>query len=252
MKTYKYLPGGNPTLLIENLDDSILPEQYPTIAQAELSPDIEQVGFIERGKNAEFRLAMMGGEFCINALRSLALWVNQRNGERKVVLESSGIDNLIVCEVEGDQVSIQIPSEGIRKKAIDDDLTLVYLEGIAHFIQKDFQWKDEASMREEFLKKILPLIKQEVNDYPAVGYIGVSALGEVYPLVYVKSTESLIYETACGSGTLAAYIAQTGALKEFTQPSGYGFSVNNEANGYVLKSRVIGLEIFAEKTNVRP
>lgn len=72
----------------------------------------EQVGFIEnissQNSQACVRLHMMGGEFCVNATRSLAAILVQRQHckiqkkeEKYIVpLEVSGLDELVFCEVE--------------------------------------------------------------------------------------------------------------------------------------------------------
>lgn len=241
MKTYKYLPGGNPTLLIDNITQEIERSDYSKKAQNFLGQSVEQVGYIEKGKKTPFRLVMMGGEFCINALRSLAMWVWERTSEQEMLLESSGTDELIRCEVKDGEVSIFIAPSGIQTIVMDERSTLVLLNGIAHLVEKDFVWSGEESIKKVFLERIYPLIAKKTETYQAVGYIGIGADFKIYPLVYVKDTQSLIYESACGSGTLAAFIALTGKQKIFLQPSGLPFSVEQRGDFYCLTSKVISM-----------
>ena len=63
-------PAGNITLLVTT---PVPPQDYPAVAARLLSIrelDAEQVGFLvpPQGEGA-LRLEMMGGEFCVNALR---------------------------------------------------------------------------------------------------------------------------------------------------------------------------------------
>lgn len=61
MQTYKFFPGGNTTLLIDNLKGQISPNDYASYAKDMLRDEVEQIGYIEKGKKSEYRLAMMGG-----------------------------------------------------------------------------------------------------------------------------------------------------------------------------------------------
>lgn len=238
MQTYKYFPGGNTTLLIDNLSSQISAADYAAVAKLYLRDDVEQVGFIERGKTTQYRLGMMGGEFCINALRSLAMWVSERHGEESVRLESSGTDDVVNCWVQDKRVAICLSKKPFRKEKITEKSTLVFLEGIAHLVEQDFRFESEAKMKENFLKEILPSISEQTKNYEAVGYIGLGTGGDISPLVYVKPTDSLIYETACGSGTLAAFLVLRKSEASFIQPSKIPFMVYQDALSYKLESEV--------------
>lgn len=79
LKFLKLIPGGNPTILITEPDvpqaermKTALRLMHPLHLQA------EQVGFAQT-QAAPPRLEMMGGEFCLNATRSLAFEAARRN-----------------------------------------------------------------------------------------------------------------------------------------------------------------------------
>lgn len=80
----KLIPGGNPTILLH--DPDIRPDELAGVSAKLMSAlhlHAEQVGALYSGKADEWsssspdwdlpRLAMMGGEFCVNAVRSSAL-----------------------------------------------------------------------------------------------------------------------------------------------------------------------------------
>src|SRR3989344_7322193 len=90
-------PGGNPTALVLTSIDRLRQRSVAKKIMKKI-PACEQVGFIERAKNSKAvcRLQMMGGEFCGNALRALAMWLvfvsNRKVGQ--FIVESSGTKEL--------------------------------------------------------------------------------------------------------------------------------------------------------------
>ncbi|MBD3338926.1 MAG: hypothetical protein GF353_07450 [Candidatus Lokiarchaeota archaeon] len=237
MKTHLFYPGGNPTALIENLDNQISRNDYPKISRDILKnqKNIEQVGFIEIGKNGNYRCQMMGDEFCINSLRSLGLWIYGKFGKKQFEIESSGTTATFKMEVEN-WIAINL-SKKYSIKQPEKNLKFIELEGICHFVQeiKKSDWSKEKFKKlfKEILKKYSFLTK----DNPAIGLISVDENNKIYPLVYVKETDSLIFESACGSGTLAAFIADK-SKNRFTQPSNHLYIVEENQNGFTLKSIV--------------
>ena len=88
----KYIPGGNDTALVLKKDFS--PEEKKAINDEILENDksIEQVGFVEKGKEPE--LQMSGGEFCGNATRSAAsYYLNGETGKIKVRVNKKDLIN---------------------------------------------------------------------------------------------------------------------------------------------------------------
>lgn len=184
----------------------------------------EQVGFIEKTAFDRVRLQMMGGEFCGNAARALACVLVLKNhpsidkiDDKFIVpLEVSGSDNVHHCEV--------IPSDGnhnfisnikmplhthIEELSINYSSTiykcsLVHFPGIVHLIVND---ENIISKQDFFIAA-----KSKLN------YLNYEALGIMFfnektsfltPLVYVKATDSVVWERSCGSGTSAigAYLS---------------------------------------------
>lgn len=227
-----YWPGGNPTLLIEDTSSSISSNEFSSIAAQELSDVVEQVGFIRKDKEANLKLEMMGGEFCINAIRSLALWNYEKTGNTNSGIICSGSKDVLECSVEN-WVSIRIP-KSYSVKQIDDKSFLIKLNGIAHFVVKDTC--TEAGMKKE-LQTLMSLYKKEIKEFPAVGLIRVDGI-QMKPLIYVKQTNSWIFETSCGSGGLAAFIVSKQDCCQFIQPSGSILIVSSEESSFILKGEV--------------
>ncbi len=242
MKTYFIYPAGNATILVYNLDQQIDRDTYAKISNILLqkNKDFEQVGFIEKGDKCKYKCQIMVGQLCINAMRSLAFWINERFGEKKFELESSGTKKTFTMEIEN-WVSISL-EKNYQIKKIDEKLILIELEGISHFVQtiEKTKW-DEAKFRNQFIKmqkEYLSLFQTN----PAIGLILVDEFNKIYPLIFVKDTNSLIFESACGSGTLAAFIANKKSINCFIQPSGYPYFVEEKEDKFVLKSNVCKIE----------
>ena len=68
---------------------------------------------------------------------------------------------------------------------------------------------------------------------------------KINPVIWVKSIDTVYYETACGSGSLAAgiYKKNTENLDklEIIQPSGYSINIEiNEEKGIIKSAKIIG------------
>lgn len=217
----KVNPSENMTVFVV---DALPREKYFEIANRIMNYNnihAEQVGFIERPENPESnasaRLQMMGGEFCGNASRALAAVAVQRgyaNIEEKdsiyvVPLEASGIDGVINCQVEqkssnGYEVALEMPlhkSISTIEVEYGDEIykgTIVDLSGISHAVF----FTDDKSLDEDFFRAVRSAIKD--FDYDAFGIMFYDEKEEfMRPLVYVKDTDSLIWERSCGTGTVA-------------------------------------------------
>lgn len=184
----------------------------------------EQVGFIEKPANGKacVRLHMMGGEFCGNATRALAAVIvdrhqceyNCNDSKIHVSLEVSGADKLISCEVipnfkEKKFISsVEMPlHEQVYEyeTVLDGEIykgTMVEFQGIMHLIIE----LDNNVSKEEFFKKVSEDFKYK--EYDAFGIMFSNKKDcSMVPLVYVKATDSLIWERGCGSGAAAMGIA---------------------------------------------
>ena len=227
----------NPT---ENMTAIVLSpvprQQQPLVAarlMAENSVCVEQVGFLEGATlpGAVARLQMMGGEFCGNATMSLAALrayeEGLREGEQKIYpLEISGADKLLDCRIvrrgEGFVGSVGMPlPERISEEELEPGLLLpvVRFPGIAHVIVKEDRMDPAAA------KAVIPRWCRQLKT-DALGILLTNQdLNRIRPLVYVRETDSSVWERGCGSGTaaLGAYLAheaQADVQVSISQPGG--------------------------------
>ncbi len=176
----------------------------------------EQVGYLEAPNDplCRIRLQMMGGEFCGNAAMAagayLAMQDHLADGARALYpIEISGADGRIECRIERrggsflGTVDMPIP-ESIE--SIDMDgmrVPIVRFPGIAHAIVSAD--RITRSRAEAYIADWCRTI-----DADALGILRTDAqCGRMDPLVYVRSTDSAVWERGCGSGSaaLGAYIA---------------------------------------------
>lgn len=175
----------------------------------------EQVGFLEKASldGARLRLQMMGGEFCGNATMSagayLAFQDNLADGaSAEYPLEVSGAEGVVRCLIRRKENAYEgtvkmPPPENIREVSFADGFCcpVVVLPGIAHAIVPAAQMnRDEA---EKCISQWCAELNQE-----AFGILLVKN-DAIEPLVYVRETDSAVWERGCGSGTaaLGAYLA---------------------------------------------
>ena len=174
--------------------------------------DAEQVGFLEPSDTAPARLQMMGGEFCGNATMGLGAWLCRRdklaqNVTHHFQLEISGAGHLVPCDVTPVRfgylatVEMPLPQRMTQQTfpAPRGELTLpvVYLPGICHIIAPTpAVGRGEA---EELLRRWSAELPGEA--------VGLILLDEEHtaidPLVYVKPTDTAVWERGCGSGSAA-------------------------------------------------
>ena len=206
-------PTGNITLLapLPSAETS-LPE-YAARLMA-LEPSAEQVGFLSAGSgDADITLQMAGGEFCGNASLSAAavfcLWHPESSEEtRRVLVRVSGaaqpvpvlIRQTAPASYEG-TVSMPSPLSVADRSFTTDDrfylLTAVQFEGITHLISPLPMEKQlaEAAIRQwcrELGADALGIIQLDLSSRTLT------------PLVYVRESETLFWESSCASGTAAA------------------------------------------------
>ena len=229
----KLNPTENMTILVL---DPVPREIQPAVADKLMeygSVHAEQVGFLEKATmpGVRARLQMMGGEFCGNASMSLAALLAYRDelpdGEERIYpLEISGADSAVHCSIrrEGSacigRVSMPVP-ESICEVELDPGVCLpvVRFPGIAHVVART-GGMDAASAR-----AVIPRWCRQLN----TGALGIlltdDDLSRIRPLVYVRGTDSAVWERGCGSGSaaLGAYAAwQSGgsAMLDVQQPGG--------------------------------
>ena len=210
MKPVRYVrldPTGNLTCLV--LDPVTREEERETTRR--LMGECEQVAYLEPASlpGSRARIRLMGGEFCGNAAMAAACYLAEQDGvsgggERTVPIEMSGAPGLLACAVkagaDGFAGTVPMPPvRGIRRMEGEAyNLTAVSLDGIAHLILSGPPFPGDAEA-EALLRR---LAEQRPED--AVGLLLWDEERETMrPLVLVKGSGTLVWETGCGSGSAA-------------------------------------------------
>lgn len=145
----------------------------------------------------------------MNALRTLAYLYYRRTNERSFLLESSGSDQSFEMAITPeDSVSLKFKMN-IQHIPLSGNLGLVQLQGISHFVE-EFPSLD-LTTPELIMKRHAALCDKYADylkDVEAIGYVPYDKrdMIKIAPLVYVLETNTKIFETACGSGTVAVSI----------------------------------------------
>lgn len=226
MKILRANPAGNITLFV--LDSVERDQRAHTAARLMAIPELgaEQVGFLcPPILGGDARIEMMGGEFCGNAARAFGL-LTARNlgGLSQVRIEISGCDHPVLVAADlaagAARSEMPLPREIRRETVAGHRGTLVHLGGIAHLVVED------AAPSQTFFAQAEPLF-QTVRGLDAYGVIFLDREGgKITPLVKVPATNTLVWEGSCGSGTLAAAVAQSWDnpkgtfIQDYIQPAG--------------------------------
>jgi len=207
-------PGGNITALIDLDSVGLVDASYPRMNKLIMQkyPIVEQVGFYKKDRTSDgWRLDMAGGEFCGNALRSLA-YLKLSNLPTKTFFSVSGTNKALEAGIENKGnvfAYLPVSFKVTDIKRIDGDDAYIEMEGIDFVVSplKEFRAKD---MLENKAKSLLANI-MAISRSPASGVIFVAKKGSsaytINPFIYVKEIDTFINETACASGSSAVALA---------------------------------------------
>lgn len=212
MKIRKFLvAGGNSTAIVWNCD---LENRSKVVK--ELLNEVEQVGFVNDHSESFPSFTMMGNELSINGTIAFAFTLG---GDGR--LKASGVSEIVEYSNEGSITKISLP----LKPILDDNRVL--LEGIGYMVIP------ASGKRTPAKEELLSMCK--AYDLPAFGLIVLEG-NKITPYVYVKETNSLVEESACGSGSVAASIVS--GEKTITQPTGEDITVNTAENFVAIEAKV--------------
>jgi len=245
-----FVPGGNGTALVEKL--GYTPEVRKQIndrIMADNGDVVEQVGFVEKGATPELKMA--GGEFCGNATRSAAFYyLEGKPGQMKIKVNDAFVNAGVYengdawCEIPlyyGNDVVVQL-DEGIHKVKMNGMTTLVVNEDAAKRYLEDRQNLKTHGMN--FIHHY------HLESCEAVGVMFLEKIDSVLkinPIVWVRSIDTLFYETACGSGTTAtvmveSYLKQSDCSMDILQPSGHKITAQIKYDaGQITNARIAGV-----------
>lgn len=225
MKIHYLNPSGNITAIVVGADES----ERAAITDHILSSGLaEQVGYeadcINDADACLGRLQMMGGEFCGNASRAYAylkLLETADAGVHDVQIEISGVDSAVNVHVDLDAGSaytdMPLPYEITDYTYSGAIYPLVRMAGIDHLLVCDRE--PDA----DFAKGAIGSLRKAYNP-EACGIQFLTDDFNMTPYVYVRDSNSIVAESSCGSGSVAAayYMALTDKREEYTlvQPGG--------------------------------
>lgn len=247
-------PGGN--------DTAIVWDDVPRELQGSLSkriqatyPGIEQVMFVEEGKDGLVRGQMAGGEFCGNATRSLGYLVMEGK-DGYATLEVSGAKQSMSVKVENGMAQTSLPVKSSLESAqASGDNYIVHLDGISFVITSKENVLGNRVLSEENpdkQKEIVLVALQEngfATEFPASGVMVIDKQNDgsfkLEPFVYVRDTGTLYYESGCGSGStsVGVMVAKESGLPvknlRITQPSGMDLLVSIDREETSFKSATV-------------
>lgn len=250
-------PAGNITVLVT----SPVEKRDYALTSRKLMARIdhaEQVGFLrEPVMGGDVRLEMMGGEFCGNALRSAAYYYVRKNIPRQwslVATEISGCDRVLAVSADvlngKSQAEMVLPRSMEKIESWDGSGAMAFLfDGIVHIVvvRKPQRFPDEP------LKAYLQYASIRYNA-AAVGLMQVDPFShQMLPVVYVRDTHTMVYESSCASGScaVALFLAQTeddGLYSyDFKEPGGMLNVVVTKRNHEVLSAKIGGTISMTEE-----
>ncbi|MDO5376918.1 MAG: hypothetical protein Q4G52_01165 [Clostridia bacterium] len=216
-------------------------------------PSIEQVAFIDEASLSGPlpRMDMMGGEFCGNATRSFALYAAKRRaeGERTLLVSVSGAGEPVRVWADAGRemayADMPLPRGVQRIRIGGGEVPVVYMEGIAHAVLLGEE-PSQARARE-----VLEAMPRE--DAQGVLFAGE---GHLTPLVYVRATNTCVWEGSCGSGSVAlawllALDAQDGEhAYAFTEPGGVLEVRVRAERGKIVRAVMGGKVVLGEEEEI--
>lgn len=237
MRLYYADPAGNITAIVQS---PIAPGDRVRVAKAILALGrAEQVGFLtEPILGGDCRLEMMGGEFCGNAARSLGYLTaltRHETGVHTLAVEISGAPEPVPVTADLDQgrawANMPLPLNLLQTKVAGRAWPTVFCPGICHLIA-------ERPPEEAFLAEALKALAAYRPEAAGVMFL----VGDkLTPAVYVRSTDSLVWESSCGSGSTACgwYLAQNAPdgqhTYRFREPGGVIETAVTKAEGAVTR-----------------
>lgn len=202
MKIQYVNPAGNITAIVEGF--------VPMAERISLSKKIldkkcaEQVGFeTAPALGGSYRLEMMGGEFCGNAARSfgfLKALDSFKTGSHIINVEVSGAEAPIPVTVNLDEstafAQMPVPNRLEQITVHGYSYPVVMCHGICHLIALG------KTPDIDFVDSALKAMKDLKQDAYGIMFLD-AGQSRLTPAVYVPTTDSLIWESSCGSGSVA-------------------------------------------------
>lgn len=272
----------NDVALRKKINDAIITAN-PNVEQVGFLTQVEKE--IDGKQQKIWKIQMAGNEFCGNASRAFACYLVDKKLINKLEfpIMCSGNNNVlnakVSCEAKNDKKyysDVEMPfnknisnilqtkqinkiilqdadifpetsSSVIRQKSNEKtNVDVVKLDGITHVLIdiRKFPMENESICKRKAKEVIKAL---NLQNEPAVGVIWCNfKTNTINPFVWVKDVDTIYYENACGSGSLAYGIKKSTMQEEkniaVRQKNGQIIDVKVEANNECIKSSKIGGE----------
>lgn len=243
-------PAGNVTVMVTS---PVKKSEYAEVSRRLLDAidGAEQVGFLVPPlRGGDVRLEMMGGEFCGNALRCAGLYYAAMHPDFKngiVKTEISGCDAILNVWIHGERGEV----EGEMPLPVDSDIAMLWktriadaviFDGIVHCVSE----QDHSDIKPAWLKESLRSLAMQYHT-SAVGLIQLDRENlSITPIVYVVSTDTMIYESSCASGSEAVAVCLGEGEKDGTytyrlrEPGGTLSVTITKEKGSVVSVKICG------------
>jgi diaminopimelate epimerase len=254
--TYQiYSPCGNDTALVEGINFSQALKKTINDEIMKREANVEQVGFVDNVGTP--KLIMAGGEFCGNASRCAAYqYLKGLAGEIRI--EVSGAEGFLKVGVdEAGNAWSQMPIDSGDDviTALEPGIDKVKMKGIIHIIVEVEQARPYLEDKKRIKESAMKIIKRNlIEQSEAVGVIFLEEIDQqlkIHPVVWVKSIDTLFYETSCGSGTVALGILKSMNLNasqdiDVLQPSGQIIHANITMKKGKLADAIISGKVLTD------
>lgn len=206
------------------IDVPIPRSQQPKVANPLMNSikNIGQVCFIEK-ENDLFRLQMMGNELSVNGSLAGAYYLSIKIKKQTFDVKISGLQQTATYE----NSSVKFPNLIIRKTS-----DIVELDGIIYKLVTGFV-VPKITFEQETTLQVL------ATNYPASGIVYFKK-GKIQPLIFVKATNTFVWETCCGSASIA--YASVTERNEIFQPSGEKVLIKIDEKDVIYSARCTLLE----------
>lgn len=203
-------------------------EKQPEVAKPLMTiiKNIGQVCFIKKsGRKNIYRLQMMGNELSVNGTMAGAFYLLNKLKRNKIRFETSGLKTLVEAKVKNSSVLIRFSKTMV--KSINKNV--VSLRGMNYLLWPGIKRKRTTKQQKETLLKL-------ARNYPASGIVFYER-NKIQPLIYVKATNTFVWETSCGSGSIA-YALVSGRSK-ILQPSGSTATIKQTEKSFEYKTKAV-------------
>lgn len=250
-------PAGNITIFVMS---AVPPQRYATVAAMLLADSnfcAEQVAFHVAPKmGGDGRIEMMGGEFCGNATRSYGYLLSRLlpGNPDRVRVEISGADRPLAVKIDAAlsrcETEMPLPTGKILVEYGGETFNAICFDGIVHTIVPG------TPRSQAFVDGLIGAVGNTV-DSSAYGVMFLNG-DNMVPVVYVCETDSMIWESSCGSGSMA--VAALGAITQqngtyscaLHQPGGVIEAIAAAEGGRVTKCSMGGPVSLSEEITWTP